>query len=164
MYLIYPKIKLRFRCKKRIAVYFIIGLTTLHLFFYQFVFAADNKPPDNVALEADELVEKKTKAEIEKLQTEIQKLKAEIEVLKISNVQDELFRKKVTAYLGAGSGLAASLIGLLIFLLGRKVSDKISRAQEAKIRQEKEFGREKHNLELFRTLAETNRSIQLAAT
>ncbi len=156
MLLIYTKIRSLLQSKKGLVIVIVIGLTSLHLCGPQSVFSTDEQPPDVPIPSAGDL-------SLKKLETEIQKLQVEIIALQINNGNVEVFMKRITAPLGAISGLAASLIALLIFFLGRKVSDKISLAQEAKLEQEKEFGREKHNLELFQTLADNNQRIQLAA-
>ncbi|HEX9974057.1 MAG TPA: pentapeptide repeat-containing protein [bacterium] len=69
----------------------------------------------------------------------------------------------ISTILGTIGGLAGALIGLFIWLLGRSLSNKITKTQDAKLLQDKELNREQHNLQLFKSLGDENPRTQLAA-
>ena len=104
-----------------------------------------------------------SKLKLEKLEREIEKLQAEIRSIQIDNQSVGPKTKWFSSVFGAIGGLAAALIGLLIWILGRSLTEKISLTQEAKLEQDKELSREKHNIELFQNLANDNPRIQLSS-
>jgi len=103
------------------------------------------------------------KLKLKKIESEIKKLQAEIENLNISNRALGPTTRWISTILGTIGGLAGALIGLFIWLLGRSLSNKITKTQDAKLLQDKELNREQHYLELFKSLGDENPRTQLAA-
>jgi hypothetical protein len=98
-----------------------------------------------------------------KMEAEIAKLRAEVESLKIANESAGSLARRISLLLGSLGGLLGAFFSLVIYFLGKKVSENFSQTQEAKLEQDKELGREQHNLELFRSLGDENARVQLAA-
>jgi uncharacterized protein YjbI with pentapeptide repeats len=110
----------------------------------------------------------------QKIEAEIAKLRAEIKSLQLANENAESGVRNFIVLIGSLGGFLGAMFGafisLIIFIIGTKISDSVNQAQraklekeEAKLAQEKEFGREQQNLALFRSLGEENSRVQLAA-
>jgi len=96
-----------------------------------------------------DLSQTKTKLEIDKLAEEVRELRATSLAIGRST-------KLWTAWLAAGGGAATTLLVAVAGLL-------LNRTQGRRLKQEAEFAREKHFLELFRSLGDSSARVRLGA-
>jgi hypothetical protein len=106
------------------------------------------------------------KITIEKLQADISKTKADVEKTnaEVANLREigPGLNRFVTVTTAIG-GLAGAIFGGLIAILVARLNTNYNRVQTDKLRQDREFEHEKHNLELYQGLGSDNPRGQFAA-
>lgn len=117
-----------------------------------------------------ELNQKRLKAEIVKLQEEAKKIK--VEVIKLSEETKKLTSssKDLRDWLTAIGGILTLIGSIIVVLLGvifnrtlQRTQEEKRKLEESKMKQDKEFAREKHMLEVFREFGAEDPKIRLSA-
>lgn len=106
--------------------------------------------------QGSELSERKTQAEIQKLQEEVRQLS-------LQNASRETPLGQMATIAGVIGGVLGSFVTIVVAFLGIVLPRRFEAARAEKLRQDKELTREQHNLTVFRDLASANQRLQLAA-
>jgi hypothetical protein len=117
-----------------------------------------------------ELKQKRLKAEIVKLQEESKKIK--VEVIKLIEETKKLTSssKNLRDWLTAIGGIITIIGSIIVVLLGfffnrtlQSTQEKKRKLEESKMKQDKEFGREKHMLEVFKEFGAADPKVRIGA-
>jgi hypothetical protein len=122
-------------------------------------FPADGEEPASTEFDRTTLDEQLLLKQVEKLEFEKQKLETEVQNLRAVTPETHLW---ITVAGGIGTVIGAAMAALIAGL-GFWVNRTYNRTQHKKIDQERELGREKHNLELFQGLGSDNARVRIAS-
>ncbi len=105
----------------------------------------------------------KLQADIQKAQVEVAKTKAELENLQEIGPGLNRLVTIATSFGGVAGAIFGAVIALLVAWLGQRFNRNYNKAQSDKLRQDRDFEHEKHNLELYKSLGSDNSRGQFAA-
>jgi len=153
--------------KKTIQIILFTSATICFVFYAsEFAFSNPNKTiqqNETIQIKPKDSTIPEKKLKSEKLEVEIEKLRAEVNQLRISNKANGPLLKRIINILSAIGGIAGAVVAFLIWMLSRSFTNKLSKFQAEKLKQDKRISREEHLLNLYKTLSDKSLTTQIAA-